>query len=264
VVLGIKEDIDSQLRWLHEQRADYLLTYPSNLSELVRRSLQLGIRLPELREARTLGEALSPETRELCRSGWRVPVTDVYSAEETGYIALQCPQHEHYHVQSESALVEILGDGGEPCAPGEIGRVVVTTLHNFAMPLIRYELGDYAEAGEPCPCGRGLPVLRRIMGRVRNMLVTAQGRRLWPAIGGRSIPDAFRVRQFQLVQQDFDLVEMRLVVAAPLAAHQEASLRRTILSRLPPGFRLTFAYCDSIPRAPNNKFEDFVSQVAGS
>src|SRR6185295_14515719 len=99
---------------------------------------------------------------------WGVGVVDVYSSEECGQIALQCPEHEQYHVQSESVLVEVLDDEGRPCAPGTIGRVVLTTLQNFAMPLIRYDIGDFAEPGPACPCGRALPVLTRIVGRVRN------------------------------------------------------------------------------------------------
>jgi phenylacetate-CoA ligase len=60
---------------------------------------------------------------------------------------------------------EILDDADRPCAPGEVGRVVVSTLHNYAMPLFRYDLGDLAEVGPPCECGRTLPVLNRIVGR---------------------------------------------------------------------------------------------------
>ena len=157
VVLGIRHDVDAQLTWLRQQRPDYLITHPSILAELATKSLQSSTRLEHLREVRSFGEVLAPEVRELCMQAWGVPVTDAYSTNELGYIALQCPEHEHYHVQSENVLVEILRDDGAPCAAGEIGRVVVTTLHNFAMPLIRYELRDYAEAGGPCPCGRGLP-----------------------------------------------------------------------------------------------------------
>ena len=61
-----------------------------------------------------------------------------------GIIALQCPSGGLYHLQSESVHVEILDEAGRPCAPGEIGRVIVSPLHNFAMPLLRYESGDYA------------------------------------------------------------------------------------------------------------------------
>ena len=103
------------------------------------------MRLPRLREVRTSGEALDPEVRGLCREAWGVPVIDMYSANEVGYIALQCPGTEHYHVMAEGLLVEVLDDAGRACRPGETGRVVVTTLHNFAMPLVRYVIGGLVE-----------------------------------------------------------------------------------------------------------------------
>src|SRR3546814_13116510 len=92
------------------------------------------------------------------------------------YLALQCPEHEHYHVQSEAVLLEVLDEEDRPCRPGEVGRVVVTPLTNFAMPMIRYAVGGLAAVGAPCPCGRGLPVLTRILGRARDKIGRASCR----------------------------------------------------------------------------------------
>lgn len=259
--LPMSADIDTQLAWLERQQPDYLLTYPSNLAELARSALERGARLPRLREVRTFGEHLGAETRALARSAWSVPVTDAYSTVEAGYLALQCPAHEHYHVQSETVLVEVLDERGRPCAAGDTGRVVVTTLTNFAMPLVRYDIGDYAQVGAACGCGRGLPVLERIVGRVRNMLVTADGKRYWPMLGTRSIMEIAPVRQYQLVQKAYDLIEARIVPAVELRAEQEDALRRHLLSRLPSGLRLQFVYLDHIARGPGGKFEDFVSEL---
>lgn len=264
VMLPPASSIDEQLQWLVQQRPDYLLTYPSLVVELARASLAGGIPLSGLLEVRTVGEQLDPEARALCRAAWGVALTDMYSAQEVGYIALQCPDHEHYHVQSESVLVEVLDDEGRACGPGRIGRVVVTDLHNFAMPLLRYDIGDYAEVGEPCPCGRGLPVLRRIVGRTRNTLVTADGGRYWPLFGMRSATDFAPIVQHQFVQKTYDLIEARLVTATPLTAQQEDRLRGLILSRLPDGFRVQFAYCDRIARSAGGKFEDFFSEVSAA
>jgi phenylacetate-CoA ligase len=246
---------------LEEERPEYLLVYPSNAAELARAALLKNVRLGSLREVRTMGEALSADTRALCREAWGAPVVDMYSAEEVGYIALQCPEHQHYHVQSESLLVEVLDDDGNACRPGETGRVVVTDLHNFAMPLVRYEIGDYAEVGTPCPCGRGLPVLARISGRVRNMLVTADGRRYFPHFGTRSMPGLEVLRQHQFVQKSLQLVEGRLVSSRPLTTAEEEALRRHVLSRLPAGFEVRFSYCERIARSPTGKFEDFMSEL---
>jgi phenylacetate-CoA ligase len=163
--LSLRASLGAQLEWLQRHEPDYLLTYPSNVADLARLSLASGIRLSRLREVRTFGEPVTAETREACRQAWDVPLTDRYSTDEAGYIALQCPDHEHYHVQSESVLAEVLDERGRACAPGSVGRIVITTLQNYAMPLVRYDIGDLAEVGEACPCGRGLPVLRRIVGR---------------------------------------------------------------------------------------------------
>ena len=258
----VDTDAEGLLDWLVREEPGYLLTYPSLAAELAKAALRRGVRLPNLLEVRTLAEGLGPDVRALCREAWGVPVVDMYSAEEVGYIALQCPEHEHYHVQAESLLVEILDEHGEPCLPGQAGRVVVTDLHNFAMPLVRYEIGDYAEPGPPCDCGRGLPVLSRIAGRVRNMLVTADGKRFWPPLGSRKFIEVAPVVQHQIAQKEYDLLEARLVTARPLDASQEERLREMILAGMPPGMRLVFRYCDAIPRGAGGKFEDFVCEVA--
>ncbi len=257
-------DVDRQLEWLQQQRPDYLLTYPSIAAELARTSLERGIRLPGLREVRTIGETLEAEVRGLCRDAWGARVTDLYSADEIGYAALQCPQQEHHHVQAEAVLLEVVDANGRPCAPGETGRVLVTGLHNFATPLVRYEIGDYAELGEPCSCGRGLPVLRRIAGRVRNMLVTATGERYWPSFGLRHQTEVPKLRQYQLVQKEIDLIEARLVTSARLSAGEERVLRERILSRIPAGFRLEFAYPERIERSASGKYEEFVCELAAA
>jgi phenylacetate-CoA ligase len=262
VMLDVDGDIGTQLDWLERQAPAYLFTYPSLAAELAKESLVRGRRLAGLLGVRTLGESLSPDLRALCREAWGVPLVDAYSAEEVGYIALQCPQHEHYHVQAESLLVEVLDERGAPCPPGQIGRVVVTDLHNFATPLIRYDIGDYAEVGGPCSCGRTLPVLRRIAGRVRNVLLSADGKRYWPAFGSRALADIAAIRQHQFVQKSFGLVEARLVTDAPPAPEQEEALRKRIQSRLPPGIEVKIVYCREIPRSASGKFEDFISEVA--
>ena len=206
--------IPRQAELLEARSPRYLLTYPSNARALCRYARRRLLRLPDLEAVLTYGEPLPPDVRAACRETWGVPVHDVYGCEELGFIALQCPLHEHYHVQSESVLVEILDAGGQPAPPGRIGRVVLTSLHNFAMPLIRYAIGDYAEVGAPCPCGRGLPVLERILGRGRNRVTLPDGRRTWPDVGAlwTAIPD---VEQIQVVQRDALHVEVRFSRRSP-------------------------------------------------
>ncbi len=216
--------------------------------------------LTRLREVRTFGEVLEPHVRRLCREMWNVPVSDVYSTQEIGYIAIQCPEVEdHYHVQAENVLLEVLDDQGRPCGPGEIGRVVITTLQNFAMPLIRYDIGDYAEVGPPCRCGRGLPVLRRILGRKRNMFILPSGQRRWPCMDTsvEGLQELTCVRQFQVVQRSLTELDVNLRVTRPLTEDEESIVRQTLVSGLGYPFQITIRYVDSIARCPSGKFEDY-------
>ena len=265
VSLNITTPAAEQFEWLQRQNADYLLSHPTMLHDVAAHSLKTGGSLPALRQIITIAEILRPDTREICRKAWGVPLVDMYSTREAGYIALQCPKHDHYHVQSEVTFVEILDEAGEPCAPGEIGRVIVTPLHNFATPLIRYEVGDFAEVGAPCDCGRGLPVLTRVVGRERNMLVTPEGERRWPLLMAgdlEALHACAPIRQFQIVQKTVDLIELRLAVPRDLEETEEEALRNWVRVKFDHPFEVDFSYHDEILRSASGKYQDFLSEVA--
>lgn len=260
--LNSSTDIATQVRWLREHRPRYLLTYPSNLRELARYFIAEGLELDSLRQLRCLGETVDDDTRELARQAWGVDVADMYSAQEVGYLALQCPDSpSQYHVQSESVILEVVDEDNRPVAPGETGRVLVTSLHNLAMPLVRYELGDYAVAGGNCSCGRGLPVLERVLGRSRNMLRLPDGSTRWPTFGTHRWSGDLPVKQFQFIQRSLDRIEAKLVVSAPPSAEQERMLIDSLRGRLGSGFRIDLVYVDEIPRSASGKFEDFRCEV---
>ncbi len=261
--LALTAGVARQVEWLQSIDPDYLLVYPSNLAAMLGQFEQRGLRLPRLRQVRTINETLTPEVSESARRVLGVDIADTYSSAEVGIIAVQCPGSGLYHVMAESLIVEILNEQDEVCMPGEIGRVVVTDLHNFATPLIRYDLGDYAEVAEACPCGRGLHALKRILGRRRNMVRLPDGRSLWPAIGGLRYSGIAPIRQFQFVQRERETIEVRLVADAPLTAKQERGLGDLIREALDFPFKLQFIYFkDRIPRGRGGKFEEFMCELA--
>ena len=255
-------DIDTQVEWLVREQPHYLLSYPSLVRGLLMHMEKNNVRLKNLTSVGTFGEVLDQPTRNLCRDQYGIKIADIYSSQETGYIALQCPDHDHYHIQSESAYVEILDKKNESCAVGETGRVVLTPLHNFASPLIRYEVGDYATVGEPCDCGRGLPVLNEIIGRTRNLLTHPDGRIHRPSVGIMSYRDLAPVQQVQLIQTTVDDVEVKIVMQGKLTPDQDAKMRAEILDQLDHDFNIDIHYVDRIARGPTGKFEDFVSRVS--
>lgn len=259
MVINSRVDVHKQLQWLQEYQPVYLLSLPSNLRELLRLCEQEGIELPELKQVRSFGETVTQPLRDSVRRVWGVELSDMYSSQEVGYMALQCPEHEHYHVQSETMYLEVLDDNDQPCAPGEIGRIVVTPLHNFAMPLLRYAVGDYAEVGEACPCGRGLPVLKRIVGRSRNMIRTPEGKCYWPSFPVENFLEVADIRQFQLRQTAPDHIDVVLAMETELDEAQIKQLKEKLHHSLNYPFKLDFIRVDTIPVQANGKYEDFIS-----
>jgi phenylacetate-CoA ligase len=217
--------------------------------------------MPFLRAIRPMGEVVSGEQRGLYDAAWHAPVIDGYSAVETGIIALQCPQHPHMHVQAEAVLLELLREDGSACAPGEIGKIVVTRLHNYAQPMLRYEIGDYAECGGACPCGRTLPVLARIIGKSIDRFVLPSGERRFKSSGFNRLRHPAIV-QMKLVQTSRSRIELRLVLRRPLTAEEEEDLRATFLRSLDYPFEIAIVPVDEIPRDPSGKFRTIQSEVS--
>jgi len=251
--------VAEQWEWLERISPSYLMTYPSIVRALAERAAAEGKQPAPLRGITTVGEVVDPELRELAVRHLDAPIYDVYSSEETGTMALQCPDCSAYHVQAEALILEVLDRDGRPCRPGDTGRVVVTPLFNYAMPLLRYELGDFALVGEPCLCGRALPVLERIMGRRRNMLTLPDGRTFWPSFSARRLQKIVPIREHQFRQTAPLVIEALLVTEAPVSAAQECAMRDIVNAGLPVRFDVRIHRLDAIPRPVSGKYEEFVS-----
>ena len=260
--IPITAEIGQQAEWLAEFSPNVLLSFPSVAEAIARHLREHGQRLPELRRVKTIGETLSARLRQEIETGFGAPVVDIYSSHEVGIIAVQCPESDLYHAMAENLIVEILDAEGRPCAEGEAGRIAITDLHNHATPIIRYEIGDWAERGGPCRCGRGLPTIRRVLGRERNLVTMPDGSRRYPLVGFMRFREVAPVLQYQFVQHAIDRLEMRLVTETPLSASQEADLTAIVQKALGFSFALGFTYFpDRIPRAASGKFEEFICRI---
>ncbi len=260
--ISLYEPIERLLDWLLRERPAYLLCTPAILRELVLMSRRRGVRPEGLIEAMTFAAMQSADLRALVGKVWGVDLTDSYSCVEAGGIAVQCPGHDHYLVHAENVYVEILGDDGMPCPPGELGRVVITPLHNFAMPLIRYELGDYAEAGGACPTGRGLPTLARIAGRVRNLLRDPAGGLRSPKIDPSLWLETGPVEQVRLVQPSLRQIDVEYVMARDLSEGEQEQLVARLQEDLGFAFDIRFVRVPALERQKGGKFEEFLSLLA--
>ncbi len=121
-----------------------------------------SILIPNLKQIITNGEPEPGKTKESFDKEFNIEIFDTYDTPEFGLIACQCHEYKKYHIQSENIYLEILDENNSPCPTGKIGRIIITSLHNFASPMIRYDTGHYASFCKPCKCGRTLPTLSRI------------------------------------------------------------------------------------------------------
>jgi phenylacetate-CoA ligase len=257
--LSSTADVRTQIRWIAARKPAYLGAYGSLLKEIARECRRSETKL-EFELLFSFGTIVDEETRELCRSVFGVEIADTYGAMEAGHFAAQCPLCAEYHVSAEAAHVEVLRDDGSAAGDGEMGRVVVTSLYGYAMPLIRYEIGDLAEVGsERALCGRGLPSLRRILGRYRNLFRFRDGTTVWP--WPNKFEEFIQLKQYQVVQTDLDHIEILYV---PKSADQPvdiAALTECVRNTLGQPVGVTLRVVDSIPRSRSGKYEDFISLV---
>lgn len=254
-----QSSIEEQYEWIMRKDPAYLMTFPSILRELC----ALSANRPSGWTPRgivSFGETVDEELRNAVHDCWKLDIHDTYSSEECGVIAIQCNHGGNYHIQSEAVLVEIVDEQGQTCDAGEEGQVVVTTLANFATPLVRYAIGDRAIAGTSCQCGRNLPVISQLLGRERNLLVTPNGN-FWPSFGMRKFREIVPVTSQQFRQVTLTKVEMRYVCSSNLTKQQKLDLRNHIKSNLPEGFDVELTKVEAIERGPSGKAEIFICEV---
>lgn len=260
-LMTVKQDIAAQAAFVERIGASYIYTFPSNLQLLKAHYQSAGRPPPRLRAIWTGSEILSPALRQDCESFFACPIVDTYSTAETGYLALQCPQSGLFHIQSETVKLEILDPAGHPCPPGQTGRVVVTPLHNFAMPLLRYEIGDEAEFGPPCPCGRGLPTLGRVIGRTTDYLVHPDGRRTRASQLTSELTHFPNIAQYQIIQRSLERIEV-MIAANPAFTPDGLRDLHTVIDRaFEHKFHIDITFHPRIPIEPGGKLRPFKSDL---
>jgi len=241
--------------------AESLESYPSSACLLARYAQAAGARLP-LRAVFTTSEPLLPEQRAAIEDAFACRVFDFYSQAERVAFTSECGEHAGHHLHEEYGVTELLGNDGAPVPPGTPGRMVATTLHNRAMPLIRYAVGDAtAMTGEPCACGRTLPLTAGVATKQEDLLVAADGRLVAPSVLAGVFKRSTPVSKSQIVQREAGEVTVRVVRLDGYTQEDERSIERGFRARLGTGLRVRFEYVDDIPCSSRGKYRWVISTV---
>lgn len=243
--------------WLHEIR--WLTGYAVSYYLLARHILDRGLDVPPLKAVVTTSEKLTPEMRIIMEQAYGCPVFEEYGTVENAIFASECP-HRRLHLSPDAGVVEILRPDGSPCDPGEPGEVVTTGFIRQYQPFIRYRLGDVAAWDpEPCTCGRHMPVLKEVVGRLEDVIVGPDGRQMVRFHGIFAGQD--NVIEGQVIQESLERIRVKIVPTPAFAQADGLDIENRVRQRLGE-VMVIVETVESIPRSANGKFRAVVSRIA--
>lgn len=209
------------------------------------------------------GQMITPGMRRDIVRGFGAPFHTGYASHEFGLIAWECRQTGKLHVCDDSLVLELLQDG-QPVGPGERGEVVGTDLLSYAMPFIRYSLGDLAVRGDSaCPCGLPFSTIERIEGRTVDFFPLPDGRTLHPyRVVGELLDAAPWVRRYQLLQETIQRIRLRIVPFGKPSPEQIERVEAGIRPILGPEVDFRIELTDELDIPPGEKYRILRSRVA--
>lgn len=244
---------------LKKYKVVWLTGYAVSYYLLARYILEQQIEVPPLKAIITTSEKLTDQMRSVMEKAYRCKVYEEYSTVESALFASEC-EHGRLHVSPDVGIVEILRPDGSACAPGEVGEVVATCLFRSYQPLIRFRLGDLAAwDSEPCPCGREMPVIKEVVGRIEDVVTGPDGRQL-VRFHGIFIHQP-HVIEGQIIQETLDQIRVKIVPTEGFEEADKIDIANRIHQRLGNQVIVIVELVSSIERTNAGKFKAVISKV---
>jgi phenylacetate-CoA ligase len=257
-----EDSLDTYFAEIRRRGLRFLEGYPSTLFILAMHLRRRGEVLP-MRAVFSSSETLHPVQREVIEESFDCRLFDFYGMAERTVFAGECEAHKGRHLADDFGYTEVVDDTGKPVPTGTWGYLVGTSLHNVAMPMIRYRTNDVSRISEePCPCGRSFRILDPVTTKAEDVLITPDGRLISPSILTHPFKPFDKLLKSQVIQLAADKVLVKLVAGAGFSAEQEAELIAGLQARLGPEVHIEVRLVDDIPPEPSGKFRWVISRVA--
>jgi len=263
-VLSSEQPFDTVADRINLVRPKLIASYGSYAEHFFRFLADRHMTIPLPRVWAYGADTISPSGRELIENTFGCRTYSTYQSTETGRLGFQCEQRQGFHLNIDLCAVRLVDEDGRTVRPGELGEVVISNLHNRAMVLLNYRLGDWGVmASEACSCGRSLPVLDSLEGRTGEVLRFPDGRIMTGLALGSSCKEQLKsMIQVQIVQPASGWVKWRIV---PFSSADREALRRDLLDRcrlvLGEDTPVEVEFVEEIPSTPQGKFIRVVSHV---
>jgi phenylacetate-CoA ligase len=243
-------------------KPDYFYGYTTAIYGFCLFMKKLGIDLNSLQLKAVIctAEKMYPHHEELFKEVFQCPVVDEYGSSENGIISFQC-KNGNMHIMSDHLCIEFLDQDDNLVKDGELGRVVVTDLESYAMPLLRYDIGDIGRpSGTKCSCGVTLPVMAIVEGRKEDLIQTVSGKLIHAAYLCYTLKED-SVHEFKMYQKSIDSLLVQIVRSPLFDTDSELELLQNLKTALGDGMSINFEYLDRIPRERSGKLRYFVSEL---
>ncbi len=262
-IISILDEEEAQLKSLKEFSPQILKGNPFDLILLAKSINKKSLQLPSLRLLLTRGSYLDPADRNFIGDVFKAEVFDQYAATEFGLIAWECKKHEGYHTNSDSVILEVCNDNGEPVKSGEMGRLICTALHSFAMPFIRHDTGDVGVLSDrECSCGMSLlPILARIEGRVEDFLIKKNGNFVSPSLIINQTKSVRGIEHFKIIQDESFNISVLVVRGKDFADQRLNDFQNILTKILGNDLSIRIKTVDRIPREESGKWRAIVSKA---
>lgn len=246
------------LEGMIKHNVQYMTGYAMSNFFLARFIEESGLQAPQLRAVITSSEKLTGEMRDAFQRVYGCKSYDSWSGVEACGLVSEC-EHGSLHISPDIGIIELLDENGSPVKPGEVGEVVCTSLINFDQPLIRYRIGDLMRLGSgSCGCGRSMPIIEEIVGRVEDVVIGRDGREMVRFHG--IFVDLPNLIEAQIIQETLDDFSIKFVTNGHFTDGEKELIRKRMQSQLG-DINLELIEVKQIPRNQNGKFPAVVSKV---
>ena len=249
------EEKEACCRDINRFRPNALVGYAGNLVELAKFVAgNPGLLKWRAQSVVTAAEGLRGGERELLEDALGGRVFMSYGSREFMLIGMECSEHAGYHISSDNLIVEIVDEDGKVAAAGKAGRILVTDLRNAATPFIRYEIGDIGVIDdEQCSCGLPFPMLRRVDGRIQEIIYGTDGSKL----SALFIPHLFKeflwIDGYQLVQDKRSDLQVNIVCGCEVTKELSDPVREELLAKLGREMKIGFVRVEKLQKSASGK-----------
>ena len=244
---------------LENHGVKWITGYAGSCATLSRLVLEQGLKAPRLEAIVTTSEKVTPEMRQLMQRAFSCKVFEEYSTVDNAVFASECEMGT-LHVSTDAGVVEILRPDGSPCGPGEVGEVVATSFIRRYQPFIRFRIGDLAAwSARSCGCGRSLPALEEVVGRIEDVVVGPDGREMVRFHGVFvGLP---HVAEGQIVQRALNQIVVKVVPSAGFSQTEEKVIVQRVKDRLGSAVQVEVVRVEALERTTAGKAKAVISEL---